>query len=213
MTRSNSAKEVFDRWALDYHAPGMEEDHHASVEEAFTLVQPSKGLYLEVGVGNGYGLQHMAQNQYRDGSCIGIDVSPNMVALTKERVSGLRNAEVMEADFLTFEPDVAPDLIFSMEVFYYLPEIQQGIDHAMNLLAPGGTLMVLVNHYHERLDSHDWASQLDTHMQLWTAAEYAAGFETAGFLDVRQGCFATPSDPEHRLVNPGTLGTWGRKPE
>ena len=154
----------------------------------------------------------MATNQYRNGTCLGIDVSENMVDLTLERVVGLENTSVMKLDFLDFWPEVErPDFIFSMEVFYYLPEIQMGIDHAFEVLEPGGTLMVLVNHYKEHLESREWPDQLDTHMQLWSGPEYHEGMRSAGFTDVMQSLFHVPGDPQKRLKNPGTLGTWGKK--
>jgi ubiquinone/menaquinone biosynthesis C-methylase UbiE len=213
MNHSRSAREVFDDWALDYHAEGMEEDHRPSVEEAFELIQPSSGKYLEIGVGNGYGLEQMAQNQYREGRCIGVDVSPNMVRNATERTRHLSNVHVYTADFMQLAPDAdPPDFIFSMEVFYYLPDIQKGLDHAYNLLAGEGILMVLVNHYRERLDSHEWADQLDTPMQLWSAADYVEGFSRAGFVDIQQRHFGASPEPAVLQINPGTLGTWGRKP-
>lgn len=206
-------EQVFDDWARDYHAAGMEEGHWPAVREAFELIPESDGFYLEVGVGNGYGLYHMATNQYVKGSCLGIDISENMVAVTRNRIEGLPNASVRRTGFLDYRPeDHAPDLIFSMEVFYYLSEIQDGIDHAMDILEPGGRLMILVNHYEERIDSHDWPVQLDTPMTLWSAADYAAGMRKAGFEEVTQSYFNVPDDPEKRRENPGTLGTWGVKP-
>jgi SAM-dependent methyltransferase len=208
MEMRRTAEEVFDRWALDYHAPGMEDEHWPSVKEAFELIPESNGLYLEVGVGNGYGLFYMATNQYTEGRCLGIDVSHNMVDLAQKRIMGLENVEVRRADFLEFDPgDERPDLIFSMEVFYYFPNISEGIAHAFEILAPGGRVMILVNHYQERPESHDWPSQLETPMQLWSARQYLDAMAGAGFVDVQQKIFGAPVGPE-----PGTLGTWGLKP-
>ena len=212
MNRMRTAKEVFDDWAVDYHADGMEDDHWPSVREAFKFVKPSTGVYLEVGVGNGYGLARIAENQYRAGRCIGIDVSPNMVAKARSRTAAFDNVTLIEADFLEYDPGLdRPDMIFSMEVFYYFDDIQGGIERAFEILAPGGTLMVLVNHFKERLDSHGWADQLNTPMRLWGAADYRKGFEKAGFTDIVQEYFGIPSDEKVRAFNPGTLGTWGRK--
>lgn len=207
-----TAEEVFDDWALDYHADGMEDGHWPSVREAFDRIPDSDGLYLEVGVGNGYGLYHMATNQYARGTCLGIDVSANMVEVTGKRIGGLPNASVRRQNFLDFHPDeIAPDLIFSMEVFYYLGEIQDGLEHAMNVLAPGGWLWVLVNFFEEHTESHDWPDQLDTPMTRWSAADYRDGFVRAGFSQIRQDFLNVPADPAERSRNPGTLATWGLK--
>lgn len=214
MSLNRSAESVFDDWALDYHAAGMEDDHRPSVMEAFEIIEASDGRYLEVGVGNGYGLQWMARNQFRNGTCLGIDISSNMVEVARERTGNLANVTVKQADFLAYNPKESerPDLIFSMEVFYYFPSIADGIRHAFEILNPGGRLMVLVNHFLERTDSHDWAKQLKTPMQLWSAAEYEKAFVELGFVDVAQRFVGIPSDEATRKVNPGTLATWGSKP-
>jgi ubiquinone/menaquinone biosynthesis C-methylase UbiE len=214
MPLAKSAEEVFDRWALDYHAAGMEDDHRPSVMEAFEFIPESDGVYLEVGVGNGYGLQWIGSHQFKNGTCIGIDVSSNMVEVARSRTKGMQNVSVERADFLNFDPasEDRPDVIFSMEVFYYFPRIEDGLRHSIEILKPSGLLMVLVNHFTERLDSHDWARQLDTPMQLWSASQYHHGFEAAGFIDVMQRYVGIPSDAAARTRNPGTLATWGRKP-
>ena len=204
----HTAEEVFDEWALDYHAAGMEEEHWPSVKDAFELIEPSDGLYLEVGVGNGYGLFYMATNQYAGGQCLGLDVSANMVALAQKRVTGLDNVTVRHADFLDFEPHgPAPDMIFSMEVFYYFPNNRDGVARAFDLLNPGGKLMILVNHYEERADSHGWPDQLETPMQLWSAKDYFSSMIDVGFVGCRSACLR-----RNGQAQTGTLGTWGSKP-
>lgn len=208
MDLSRTAEEVFDDWALDYHAPGMEDEHWPNVHRAFELIPESNGLYLEVGVGNGYGLFYMATNQYKRGRCLGIDVSRNMVDLSEKRVTGLDNVTVRQADFMELHAlEERPDVIFSMEVFYYLPDIGAGMAHAFDILEPGGTLMILVNHFLERPESHDWPNQLGTRMQLWSAEQYREGMKAAGFADVQQRILGGKE-----AANDGTLATWGIKP-
>ncbi len=107
MPYTRTAEEVFDDWALDYHAHGMEDEHWPSMHEAFRLIPESSG------------------------HCLGIDVSANMVDVTQKRIVGVDNAAVRRGEFLGFDPGPdRPDLIFSMEVFYYLADIQRGIEHA-----------------------------------------------------------------------------------
>ena len=49
-TNRQSAKEIFDQWALDHHAEGMEKGHWKRVKKAFELIPPSQGNYLEIGI-------------------------------------------------------------------------------------------------------------------------------------------------------------------
>ncbi len=216
MEFGRTTREVFDDWARDYHADGMEEHHWPRVRQAFERIAPHEaGRYLEIGVGNGYGLRQMATRQFADGRCWGLDLSPHMVDRALRKTVDLDNVEVVAADFLSWDPgpDLRFDLIFSMEVFYYFRDVQAGIDRAAALLAPGGTLMVLVNHYAEHEASHAWPAQLDTPMTLWSAAQYRAAFERAGLAGVEQRFYredpagAPPSD------DPGTLATSGRVPQ
>jgi len=204
---SNTARQLFNKWARNDHARGMERGHWNSVQQAFSHIPESSGNYLEIGFGNGYGIEFMAQNQYKNGSCYGIDISEEMQAVTKERCAGLSNVTVEAADFSTWQPpgDVRFSCIFSMEVFYYFDDIQKGIEKAFALLNPGGMLMVLVDFYAEHKESHTWPDDVDVPMTLWSEQEYRQGFLTAGFERVMQ-----------KRLNPekgaGTLMTAGYRP-
>jgi len=127
-----SARDVFDNWARDHRADGMEREHWETVEQAYNLIPESKGNYLEVGVGNGYGLHYMAIHQFSNGQCYGLDVSSEMVERSRQKVKDLENAHVERENFLFWEPpkNLQFSLIFSMEVFYYFSDIQKGIEKA-----------------------------------------------------------------------------------
>lgn len=212
MTGSRTAREVFDDWARDHHADGMERGHRPRVEQAWRTIPDQEGNYLEVGVGNGYGIRHMATGPFRHGHCVGLDLSPPMAERARDAIDGLANARIECGDFLTWRPEFPQPfaLIFSMEVFYYFSDIQKGIDHAVELLEPGGTLMVLVNFYREHQASHRWPGDLDTPMTLWSAAEYRAGFERSGLVDVSQEFYFDPPEVAEP-GDPGTLATRGRR--
>ena len=203
--RQRSAQEVFDAWALDYHADGMEADHRPSVDDAFAMLPEIHGDYLEIGVGNGYAIRKVADDGRIRGALYGLDVSANMIALTEKRLRP-HNAQLAQADFLAwqFPRSGSFGLIFSMEVFYYLSDMHAGISKSLSLLQPGGHLVVLVNRYRENTQSHDWDKQLNTPMHLWSEAEYKAAFNQAGFATVRQFRLQAISAV-------GTLMTWGTK--
>ena len=99
-----------------------------------------------------------------------------------------------------------------MEVFYYLPDIQRGIDKAFGLLNPGGTLWVAVNFYEENAESADWPDRLGTPMQRWSAAQYVGGLERAGFTDVGQRLIEAPRPADSEHGDAATLCTFGRRP-
>ncbi len=205
---NKSAKDVFDQWAQDYHADGMEKGHWKSVMEAFQFISESQGNYLEIGFGNGYGIYHMATNQYKTGQCYGLDISPMMTEKAKNKVADLHNVHLQAGDFLKWTPPLnfKFSCIFSMEVFYYFENIRTGIEKARNLLTPNGQLLVLVNRYLENEESHSWDKELNTPMTLWSAEQYYNEFLYAGFKEVKQQYLNQKDD------HPGTLCTTGINP-
>ncbi len=183
-----SVQAVFDAWAEDYHADGMEQGHLQSVREAFGMIPESEGAYLEIGFGNGYGIEAMASRQYRNGSCYGLDISAKMAEKAASRLLEFRNVRLYTCDFLDWKSpeNIRYSCIFSMEVFYYFRDLQKALDKAASLLAPGGLLMVLVNYYQENKATHDWPESLGTEMILWSAKQYEQGFRKSGLDSVRQ---------------------------
>lgn len=213
MRYDKTAKDVFEAWGKDYHADGMETEHWPRVRQVFDLIAPSDGNYLEVGVGNGYGLAHMATHQFAKGRCLGIDVSESMVERARDRTRGLANVTVASGDFLEWDfTGMRFDTIFSMEVFYYFDNINAGIDKAWSVLEPGGRLWVAVNFYEENADSANWPELLGTHMQRWSARDYSDGFETAGFVEVEQRMIAAPVPKGSKHGDAPTLLTSGARP-
>ena len=209
MEKSHAGR-FFDEWAGDHRASGMEKGHWPVVSQAFELVPEMPGNYLEIGVGNGYGLCSMATDRFRNGHCVGIDLAPGMVRVASERVRGMPNVTVEQGDFMTWEAPAGMDfsLIFSMEVFYYFPSIQKGIEKAFSLLRPGGWLMVMVDFYRENPASHDWPRQLGVPMQLWSIREYLDGMERTGLVEVGQRLFSVPGKDSAQP----TLCTFGIRP-
>lgn len=187
------AKEIFEAWGSDHHADGMEQEHWPRVREMFGLIEPSSGDYLEIGVGNGYGLAYMATHQFKRGRCFGMDLSATMVERARARARELPNVHVETGDFLTWDfGDRRFDAIFSMEVFYYFHDIQAGIAKAWSVLKPGGKLWVAVNFYEENAGSANWPERMGTPMQRWSLKDYIDGFERAGFVDVESRMIETP---------------------
>jgi len=211
MNPENNPGKVFNEWAKGSQASGMEDCHWPVVKQAFSQIPEAQGNYLEIGVGNGYGLHHMATNQFRSGTCYGIDIAQGMVDLTAMRLQDLPNVHVEHGDFMEWEPPSGTDftLIFSMEVFYYFPSIQSGIEKAFSLLKPGGQLWVMVDFFSENESVHDWPEQLGTAMELWSMEGYRLGMEKAGFTQVTQQIFTDPNKSPDQIEP--TLCTVGIK--
>ena len=209
MDPSKTATDVFEEWGRDARADRMASHHWPLVRQAFDLIPDMPGNYLEIGVGNGYGIRHMATHQFSGARCFGVDLAASMVALSRRNTGHLSNVFIEQGNFLEWSAPAGESfaLIFSMEVFYYLPDIQTGIDHARSLLEPGGQLWVLVNYYTENTVSHDWPQRLRTPMRMWSMQDYRDGFHRAGFSGVKQAQIHDPR-PE-AIVDGPALCTMG----
>lgn len=213
MKHDKSARDVFEAWGRDYHADGMETEHWPRVSRIFELIEPSDGDYLEVGVGNGYGLAYMATHQFANGRCMGLDLSASMADRARERTAGVPNVDVHAGDFLAWDfGDRRFVTIFSMEVFYYFDDINRGLQKAFSILNPGGGLWVAVNFYEENEISADWPERLGTPMQRWSKQAYLDGFARAGFADTEQRMIAAPVPEGSEHGDSPTLLTFGTKP-
>ena len=174
---------LFDQWADNGRAEGMEAGHTPTAKEAFERLQLSPGdSYLDIGCGNGYSVRWAAQ---LDPSirATGLDLSPQMIARARTQSTELTNTRFIHAPFpLPMLRDGAFNAIFSMEVFYYLPDLNVGLREVARLLAPGGRFVCIVDFYEENAASHSWPDDVGVPMNLmpesmWRAAMTYAGLE------------------------------------
>ena len=174
-------REVFDTWARDGRAEGMERGHGFAARRAFELLElPPDGWYLDVGCGNGYTVRWAAAAA-PDGWAVGIDVSPAMVERARAASPAFPNIEFQVASF----PDSALphgcfDAVLSMEVVYYLPDLEAALREIARLLIPGGRFACVVDYYAENVASHSWPEDVGVEMTLLDADGWRRALERAG---------------------------------
>jgi SAM-dependent methyltransferase len=207
--------EVFSAWALDGRAAGMERAHGPVARRILErLSLPAHGWYLDIGCGNGYTVRWMA-SRLPSGRAIGLDAAPEMIRQARELSSGSAGVEFHQAAFPDHDlPAASFDAIFSMETFYYLPDISAGLAACRRLLKPGGVFVSAVDFYAENPDSHGWPQYVGVRMALLSAAQWSRAFEDAGFAPVEQERIVVPgeeaAEPWHATV--GSLVTRGYNP-
>jgi len=205
---------VFDDWARRGRAEGMEQSHGPVARRAFDrLPLDSDSWYLDIGCGNGYTVRWAAAVT-RQGRAVGLDVAPEMIA----RARAL-SADASAAEFHcgTFPDHPLPpgrfDAVFSMEMFYYLPDVAAAVREVHALLAPGGRFACVVDYYKENAASHSWPDDLGVPMHLLDTAEWGDRFEAAGLTVVEQVRITLPpgeaSEPWKAEV--GSLLTLGEQ--
>ncbi|MAO99654.1 MAG: nodulation protein S NodS, partial [Euryarchaeota archaeon] len=156
--------EVFDEWAIIGKDKGMEASHSASVSEIldFAISQIEKNStefkFLDFGCGNGWVADKLSKNN----SCsfsMGIDGAKTMIMNAEKRKS---EAVFLLKDLNSFELNHKFDLIFSMEVLYYLENPLSVIKKIHGMLNPNGRFIMGIDHYFENEESHDWQEKVGT---------------------------------------------------
>ncbi len=196
---------LFDDWAKSGRAEGMEEGHTPTARPAFERLNLKAGdSYLDIGCGNGYTVRWAASI---DPSirATGLDLSPEMVARARAQSEALSNTRYIHAPFpLSMLKDGAFNAIFSMEVFYYLPDLSVALRDVRRLLAPGGRFVCIVDFYEENSASHSWPDDVGVEMNLMPESMWRAAMTYAG-LEVLE---------QRRLVHPlgeGESPDWRHK--
>ena len=208
-------RRLFDDWAIRGRAEGMELGHTPTARPAFESLELSAGQrYLDIGCGNGYTVRWAAAVDPTV-QAYGLDASEQMVARARHLSEGVENARFIHAPFpLPALKARSFDAIFSMEVFYYLPDVVWGLLSVFRLLKPGGHFACIVDYYAENEASHSWPTDVNVPMTLWSAAEWREKLETVGLevLDQRRLCppLAPGEEPTWKHTE-GSLYTLARR--
>jgi len=201
-TTLDSVQRVFDDWATNGRADSMERGHAINARRAFERLDLQPGQhYLDIGCGNGYSVRWAAE---KDPSikAVGIDVSEEMIRYSRELSESIANTRFIHASFPV--PELRAncfDAIFSMEVLYYLENLEWGIQNVLRLLKPKGLFVSTIDFYKENPASHSWPDDVGLTMNLLSMAEWKETFEQCGFevLDQKQ--------LKHPII-PGKDVTW-----
>jgi ArsR family transcriptional regulator len=114
---------------------------------------PGAALALEVGPGTG-GLLTSLASRYQ--SVFGIDSSEAMLAQTQRLAREAANVTLLHGDFLTLDFEPQLDLIVAAMTVHHLPSPAAFFARAAELLAPGGSIIIV------ELSRHDqhWTSEI-----------------------------------------------------
>lgn len=100
---------------------------------------------VDLGCGTGLSFPLLQDKIGPEGRLIGVDLTPEMLAVAKERVdrSGWTNVELVQADISTYEFPEAISGVVAVGAFGYVAEFQPVIKKASHALVPGGRLVIL----------------------------------------------------------------------
>lgn len=164
---------------------------------------------LDVGCGPGFYCAELLEEVGADGSIIGLDSSPQMLALAARRCAGHDQVEFREADATSLPiEDASFDGAVCVQVLEYVPEVAAGLSELYRALRPGGRVVIW---------DVDWATvswhsadpaRMDRVLGAWDEhlahpslpRTLAAAMRAAGFKDVEMEAhsFATTEfDPDN----------------
>jgi len=182
MEATDTAK-LFDQWALNGRAEGMERGHEARAIQALEAM-PIKldDKLLDLGCGNGWASRWLRARTGRFGFVAGVDASEEMVRLAKQVSSARNSVQFRQARFeeLPWSDDFF-DHAFSMEALYYALEVPVALQSVARVLRPGGTLTVCIDFFEENPHCHGWQPMMGVPMALLSEAQWCEHLEAAGF--------------------------------
>ena len=202
-----NAVELFNNWVDLGKDDGMERNHTPSVEYMLNLIPDqitnNKFSFLDIGCGNGWVVKRISNTSLCNLS-VGIDGAEKMISkaiLNDEKSKYLK----VDLNQLGDYKDNF-DIIFSMEVFYYLKHPQTTINHIFNnLLNKNGCFIMGVDHYLENKPSLKWPIDLNVHMWTYSILQWEVLFRRAGFKNIIIEQFGQKNDWS------GTLVLYGEK--
>lgn len=148
------AKDQTERWrrTWDKQAPRYDKQMRFWDRRLFKDSRPwacgqARGTVLEVAIGTGLNLEHYPD----DVTLIGVDFSPEMLALARQRSASLgRDVDLREGDAQRLElPDASVDTVVCTFGLCAVPSERQALAEMHRVLRPGGRL-VLADHVRAR---------------------------------------------------------------
>ncbi len=109
-----------------------------TIDRTIPYLKPTDRL-LEFACGTGLTTLRLAPHA----ACVrGIDISPKMAAIAREKATGLPNVEITNTDL--FDPCLEPgsfDAVAAYNVLLYLPDLPAALARIRELLRPGGMFL------------------------------------------------------------------------
>ena len=107
------------------------------------LDPPPGSRIVELGGGTGRNLLSFGSRLANFASVELVDLCPALLAQARQRTTGMRNVQIIEADACTWRPAIAPDVVYLSYALTMIPDWQLAILNAIAMLRPGGTLGVV----------------------------------------------------------------------
>lgn len=100
---------------------------------------------IELGCGTGLNFPFLMQQIGPEGRLIGVDLTPGMLDIARERVkrSGWKNVELIQSDIAAYDFPKGVNGVLAVGVFGYIPEYDRVIKAASQALVTGGHILIV----------------------------------------------------------------------
>ena len=223
----NKIADEFDRWAEAGRADSMAKGHQSVVFQMLERLQLKPEMrVLDVGCGNGWAIEEMLQRGAGQG--VGVDISPQMIALAHQKASVNAQYFVSKGAQLPVESE-SIDFLLCVESLYYHPSPLDSVREWYRVVASKGRIGLMVDLYQESPATHTWIDALSIPVHLLSMSEYVQLFVDAGFTQVvaeqiqstdpykeRSGFVPSPYWPSYEMYTSyretGSLVLWAQRP-
>ena len=114
-------------------------NHNTAYHQWILRTLGRRSRVLDVGCGDGLLLERLAPTVDR---AVGLEPDPATADRARERVACLPSVEIVEDGFLDYRPTAPFDGVVFVASLHHLG-LEQGLERAKELLAPGGVLVVV----------------------------------------------------------------------
>ena len=181
----NNPIKTFNSWAKENKDIGMEKNHAQSVQYMLKQIPSSilinKFSFLDIGCGNGWVVRKVNNLE----NCIkstGIDGAENMIKKARDLSP---DSEYLKLDIDNLNFIEKFDVVFSMEVFYYLGDPSKTIRYIYNnMLKENGFFIMGIDHYLENKPSLSWPKDLNLNLKTLSINDWVSVVQLAGFSKV-----------------------------
>ena len=197
----NNPIKTFNSWAKENKDIGMEKNHAPSVEYMISQIpsniQKNKFSFLDIGCGNGWVVRKMNDLT----NCIksvGMDGAKNMI----NKASALSpDLDYLQTDLDNLNYSEKFEVVFSMEVLYYLQEPLKTISYIQNnMLKENGFFIMGIDHYLENKPSLKWPKDLNLNLQTLSIDDWVKMVQLAGFSQVKYKQFGAKENWAGTLI-------------
>lgn len=177
--------EEFDRWVSDGRGEELEREH-STIADSVIARMPIRAhsTVLDLSCGTGWATRRLASRAHH-GKVWGVDVSPAMVERARRAANNPPTVdfEVARADALPFDPETF-DAIFSLEAFYYYPDVPAALAECLRVLKPSGELDIVIQLFWENELSRRWPELLNVPVLVLKASDWVSLCRAIGFSAV-----------------------------